>query len=400
MRIDLTGAAVLLAGALDLERTATGLIPRRLPAWTRPRLTDPYLRLMVPRPAGVRLVLRTDASTLELDVLVTRFRNAHFPFFPVEFDAVVDGGRVVSRPVLHGDRCVVRAGEVVETEHGPPETIRFGGLGGGWKDVELWLPQAAVVELRGLRADGAVEPGRRQGPRWVHYGSSISQCAEAGGPASTWPARVARRAGLDLTSLAFAGNCHLDPFVARTIRDLPADVVTLKVGVNVQNLDSFKERTFGPALHGFLDTVRDGHPRTPLLVVSPIICPTAEDRAGPTLQGGTGQYVARGGTDGLSLGRIRTLVEEVVAVRARDDPWLFQLDGRALFGAADAGDLYDGLHPNAAGYERIAERFHDQVFGPSGLWPGLDGGPGERFRERTAAVPGAAAEDCEAGVDT
>ncbi|TDB89637.1 lipase [Actinomadura sp. KC216] len=375
--IDLENGPVTIAGALDVERTPTGLIPRRLPAWTRPQLTDPYLRLMVPRPAGVRLVFRTEADSVELDVFVTRFRNAYFPLFPVAFDAVANRRRVITEEVRGGDVCVVRAGQVVETERGKPETIRFEGLGTSWKDVEIWLPQAAIVELRELRADGIVAPGELPGRRWVHYGSSISHCAEAGSPTGAWPAWVARRAGLDLTSLAFAGNCHLDPFAARTIRDLPADAITLKIGINVQNLDSLKERTFVPALHGFLDTVRDGHPRTPLLVVSPISCPTAEDRAGPTVQDETGRYHATGDpSSGLTLTRIRTLIEEIAETRAEHDPHLRHLDGRALFGPDDTGDLYDGLHPNAAGYRRIGERFHAHVFGPSGLWPGLSGAPG------------------------
>ncbi|MFC4055881.1 GDSL-type esterase/lipase family protein [Actinomadura syzygii] len=360
-KIDLLDGPVTIAGALDVEHTDTGLIPRRLPAWTRPQLTDSYMRLMVPRPAGVRLVFRTDAEVVELDVFVTRYRNAYHQLFPVTFDAVIGGNRILSVPVTRGDLGVVRAGQVVETVPGEAETIRFDGLGPSWKDIEIWLPQAALVELRELRADGDVAPGELPSRKWIHYGSSISHCAEAGGPTDAWPAWVARRAGLDLTCLAFAGNCHLDPFVARTIRDLPADVITLKLGINVQNLDSLKERTFLPVLHGFLDTVRDGHPDTRLLVVSPIVCPTAEDRAGPCVQNGTGRYVATGATSGgLSLHRIRTLLEEVVAVRA--DPNLTYLDGRSLLGPDDAADLYDGLHPNAAGYRRLGERFHDLVF--------------------------------------
>jgi lysophospholipase L1-like esterase len=33
------------------------------------------------------------------------------------------------------------------------------------------------------------------------------------------------------------------------------------------------------------------------------------------------------------------------------------VDGLELFGAADAGDLPDDLHPNPAGYRRMGERF-------------------------------------------
>jgi len=85
---------------------------------------------------------------------------------------------------------------------------------------------------------------------------------------------AALRSGFSPLSLGFAGQCMLDPFVARTIRDLPADVISLKVGINLVNADSMTDRTFGPALHGFLDQVRDGHPDTPILLVSPIHCPS------------------------------------------------------------------------------------------------------------------------------
>lgn len=40
-------------------------------------------------------------------------------------------------------------------------------------------------------------------------------------------------------------------------------------------------RAFGPAVHGFLDTLREGHPTTPLLVISPIYCPLHENTPGP-----------------------------------------------------------------------------------------------------------------------
>jgi len=164
------------------------------------------------------------------------------------------------------------------------------------KDVALWLPQAAAVELRALRIDAGAEVASRvrTGRRWVHYGSSISHCMEAATPLGIWPAVAARRAGVELLSLGFAGQCHLDGFVARTIRELDADCISAKVGINIVNADSMKERCFVPALHAFLDTIRERKPVTPILLVSPILCPIAEDHVGPTVRAGDHEVVLDG----------------------------------------------------------------------------------------------------------
>lgn len=51
------------------------------------------------------------------------------------------------------------------------------------------------------------------------------------------------------------------------------------------------------------------------------------------------------------------------------------VDGLALFGADDVADLHDDLHPNAAGYRRMGERFHALLF--------ADGAPFARTRGST-----------------
>ena len=66
------------------------------------------------------------------------------------------------------------------------------------------------------------------------------------------------------------------------MRDTPADLISVKIGINLVNADLMRLRAFTPAVHGFLDTIRDGHPTTPLLVVSPILCPIHEDTPGPS----------------------------------------------------------------------------------------------------------------------
>ena len=73
------------------------------------------------------------------------------------------------------------------------------------------------------------------------------------------------------------------PVRRAAIRDEQASFVSLKLGINVVNADALKPRNFAPVVHGFLDTVREGHPETPILVVSPIFCPVHEDTPGPTL---------------------------------------------------------------------------------------------------------------------
>jgi lysophospholipase L1-like esterase len=162
----------------------------------------------------------------------------------------------------------------------------------------------------------------------------------------------------------------LDPFVARTIRDLPADVISLKVGINLVNGDTMRDRTFAPALHGFLDTVREGHPDTPILVVSPIICPPAETHPGPTIPGADGRFHTMAGLEDLrltclTLTKIRATIAGLVLDRAaQGDRNLHHLDGLELFGPDDVADLPDDLHPNAAGYVRMGERFAELAFGP------------------------------------
>ncbi|WP_369268808.1 hypothetical protein AB5J55_01130 [Streptomyces sp. R11] len=65
----LVGGPVEVRGALDLETTPAGVMPRRLPAWTKEQYQDPSVYGVTVMPSGVRLVFRTDARELEFEVL-------------------------------------------------------------------------------------------------------------------------------------------------------------------------------------------------------------------------------------------------------------------------------------------------------------------------------------------
>ena len=146
----------------------------------------------------------------------------------------------------------------------------------------------------------------------------------------------------------------------------------MKVGINLVNHASMTARTFAPAVHGLIDRIREGHPDIPVLVVSPIFCPIAEDRPGPTVPAADGGFETldadpRLRPGSLTLGGIRSSVASIVEIRRNlGDQQLFHLDGLRLFGAADEPLLYDRLHPTPEGYALLGSRFADLAFGMGG----------------------------------
>ena len=319
-------------------------------------------------PSGVRLQFETDSENVGLELLVTRMLGQSKVSVNLEH-----GGRIHEAQVTNGNRIVMDASAPAgyKVERGSSEIAWFRGLPAGPKKLLVWLPHNAYVEMRNLHidTDSSVIRFNDSRPRWVHYGSSISHCMEAEMPAETWPAVASRQLQFSLTNLGFGGQCHLDPFVARTIRDLDVEVISLKVGINIVNMDSLRERVFSPMFHGFLDTIREVHKTTPLILCSPIYCPSAEAKPGPTIPNSHGKFETIEGLEPLRQGcltlqRIRTLIEEIVEVRKKEgDPNLHYINGLELFGSADSDDLPDDLHPNPTGYVRIGERFATKVAG-------------------------------------
>ncbi|MGA4859594.1 GDSL-type esterase/lipase family protein [Streptomyces koyangensis] len=370
----------LVRGALELEPTARGVLPHRLPAWARAQNTDGQLAMAEAQPSGVRLVFRTRSTAVALETVPTKRVYVGAPPRPDGlYDLVVDG-RLVDRASAPGGNTLTidMAAGTAETVPGPPGTVRFAELPAGLKDVEIWLPHNEAAELLALHTDAPVEPAPESGRRvWLHHGSSISHGSDAASPSTTWPALAAARGGVELVNLGLGGAALLDPFTARTLRDTPADLISVKIGINLVNADLMRLRAFTPAVHGFLDTIREGHPDTPLLVVTPILCPIHEDTPGPCdfseIAEGRITFKAVGDPAEVAAGKltlnvIRDELTRIVRQRAADDPHLHLLDGRELYGEADHAELPlpDELHPDAATHRRMGERFAALVFAPDG----------------------------------
>jgi hypothetical protein len=370
--------ADLVHGALDLETTANGVLPHRLPPWARVQ-ADRQLRMAESQPAGVRLVFRTRATVVELEALRTTVAFRGVPPRPDgRYDLLVDGEPAGQETSSGGVALVTDLSTgTTETRNGPAGTVRFAGLPAREKLVEIWLPHHEVIELVALRTDAPVEAVPSGGRRvWLHHGSSISQGSNAASPTTTWAALAAAYGDVDLVNLGFSGSAMLDPFVARTMRDHPADLLSIKIGINLTNGDVMRLRAFTPAVHGFLDTLREGHATTPLLVISPVLCPIHEDTPGPgapDFDDGTVRFRAMGDPAEVAGGKLtlRVIREEltrIVEQRAAHDPHLHLLDGRELYGEADAENmpLPDRLHPDATTHRLMGKRFAAHAFGGRG----------------------------------
>ncbi|MEJ7649181.1 MAG: GDSL-type esterase/lipase family protein [Nakamurella sp.] len=375
----------ILVGAAELEDRDGAVVPHRLPRWAREQNRDDAQLLMAQSHcAGVRLRVRTGATVLELATRRTTTMLRGLPPRPAGiFDLRIDGTLVEQRTASGGTTVVVdmTTGER-EVQHTPTPIISFTGLPADPKDLELWLPWNEAVELVELRSDAPLEAIPTDGrPVWLHHGSSISHGSNAASPTGTWPVVAADLGGVELVNLGFGGSALLDPFLARTIRDAPADLISLKLGINLVGADLFRLRALGPAVHGFLDTIRDGHPETPLLLISALHCAIHEQTPGPgsfdplAAQQGQIRFIATGDPAEVPAGRltlevIREQLRLIVEQRSATDQHLHFLDGLQLYGAQDEQDhpLPDSLHPDAASHALIGERFARAAFGPTGIF--------------------------------
>lgn len=347
--IDLNALDSLLDGQVSLRRRPGAVQPVRFPLEDLTFL-DPFTRWVASCAAGVRLRTTTDSRKLSL---ASTQRQAVGADRDANYELYVDGQFWARKPAKGGARLTAEGA----TEGDERATVAFGDLPAGEKTLELWLPPTATVSITALELDDgahwAAWPDRR--PRLVFHGSSISHCMEADGSSGAWPAVAASLADMAHLNLGWAGSCLLSGLAARAIRDQPADGIVLKLGINVYSEGMLKERTFLDSAHSMISIIREKHPTTPLMIVSPIYSASRE---------------SEGAAGGPSLCRMRELLEGVVETRAKaGDRAIRYLSGLALFDEADAPDLPDDLHPNAAGYRRMGERFFEVAL-RDGAWLG------------------------------
>jgi lysophospholipase L1-like esterase len=208
----------------------------------------------------------------------------------------------------------------------------------------VYLPEGMKPTVLAIEAvGGTIEPAPPQ-RRWIAYGDSIAEGWVASGPSGAWPAIAGRTHRLDVCNMGYAGSARGELVSAEHVAALEADVISITHGTNCWTRVPFSVDLMHATTAAFLDVVRQGHPKTPVVVSSPVVRPDAE--ATPNRLGAT-------------LADLRRAMEEVARARVdAGDKRLTLVPGRDLIGA---DLLADGIHPGDQGHRVLARVIGDAV---------------------------------------
>jgi hypothetical protein len=344
-------------GAVSFERGGGWLKPWRIPFEQRllfgKTSEDDMMLSRAGMPSGVRITFRSNTQSVRGQIESLGPNEYNVPeTLAAKIDLVCDGELY----------STVALGEGTE--------FSFDHLPGGEKSLELWLPEYREIKLRSLELEDAasLSPLEDNRLRWMIHGSSYTQSRGAESPFFTWPAVAAREQNLNHINLAYGGQCHLDSMVARLMRGIAADVISMEVGVNIYSHATMNARAIRAALIGFVQIVREGHPTTPLAVMSAIYGWERETTLNDVH---------------LTLADTREIVQEAIeALQASGDSNLHFFSGLDFLGEPEKELVEDHVHPNAAGYKVLGHKFAINVLAKlcsgatSGLRPASFGAAG------------------------
>lgn len=218
------------------------------------------------------------------------------------------------------------------------------------RPVVVHLPEGMkpeIVSLRATRGTLAPAPAR---PRWICYGDSIAEGWSASAPGLAWPAVAARRFGLDVVNLGYAGAARGETVTAEQIAALDAPaVISVAHGTNCWSRIPHSATQMMADMDAFLKVVREGHPGVEVVVCSPVLRPDAEDTRNKL---------------GATLDDLREAIEDVTMSRIeRGDEHLTLVRGG---GVLRSEHLADGLHPSDEGHRLLASAFGERIAAKAG----------------------------------
>jgi lysophospholipase L1-like esterase len=294
--------------------------PRANPADTSRLPADVWHAASVP--VGVRIELVGDAQAIDIAYRTTSGNLGYRgDGAGVTFSVWRNANNVCEEEAVLGDGLIRLALGTVAAD----------------KPAIIYLPEGMQPLIQSLTAvKGEIAPAPAL-PRWLAYGDWTTQGWIASGPSQGWAAIAARKAGVNLINMGYAGAGRGEIVSAEHIAALGAEIVTIAYGESCWTRIPQSLGMVGEGFKSFLDVVRQGHPNTPIVVISPVLRPDAEDVPNKL---------------GATLADIRNAIESVTRDRvAAGDDALSLVTGETII---EADHLADGIHPGDEGHKRIA----------------------------------------------
>jgi len=222
----------------------------------------------------------------------------------------------------------------------------FRGADHSKKEITIYLPLFREVRVLAIGLDEGADlsspaPLAANNKPIFFYGSSVMQGSGASRPAMNYPAILSRMLNMDYIDLGFGGNGKAEPEVVDLIAEIDCCCYVLGLGKSygMQPVDVYIN---------MLSKLRSVRPLTPIVCVAPIFS---------TREFYDNSYVERSQYD-------REVVRQAVNQRIQaGDKHIYLVEGMTLLGPLDADAFYEGTHPSALGYNRMAERLYPVVKG-------------------------------------
>lgn len=277
---------------------------------------------------GVRLRLRTDSKRIGVAFrLSNQYVDRGMSFYQANAAYAFVG------PYDRASyAALVSANEPYEDE-----TIRAEFTNDGMHDVTVFFPQNPTVEdvCVFLEDDAHLQSPTAHRIRlpFVFYGSSITQQGHTSSFAA-YPSLLSRFFDADLYNFGASGNAMGEPELARHLGRIPKSLFFYDYDHNAPTVQHLRQTH-----EAFFRTFRNADPRTPVIMTSR----PADD---------TDETAERAAI-------VRTTYENALR---RGDRHVYFVDGRTLFGDADASICTtDRTHPNDLGHYMIAKTLENLI---------------------------------------
>lgn len=229
---------------------------RRLPT----RLKDTFREAvwgLAQSPAGGRIRFRTDSTHVSIRAKSPDFfvMNHITRIGQSGFDIYVDG--YFQGSVSPDAQCVISADWTIAPANQPSKL----------RNIEISMPLYKPVTIESIGIDDGstiADPAPYALPKpIVYYGTSITQGGCASTPGTSYQSFVSRWTNTDFVNLGFSGNGFGEAQLATAVSEIDACCYVIDFWGNVGAVE------YGQRLPGFVGPIRENHPKTPILVVSP-----------------------------------------------------------------------------------------------------------------------------------